>query len=83
MFLGRKGLWSSQAGGTKLERYLPKNQHTQKKLLNFENWVNGEMSKVPKSGQILTFKVKFWDFLTLPHYTNSQNSIIFFGYVDS
>ena len=31
-------------GGTKLERFLPKNQHTQRKLLNFENWVNGEHS---------------------------------------
>ena len=39
------GLWSFQAGGTKLERFLPKNQHTQRKLLNFENWVNGEVSK--------------------------------------
>ena len=28
-------------GGTKLERFFPKNQHTQKKLLNFENWING------------------------------------------
>ena len=27
-------------GGTKLERFLPKNQHTQRKLLNFENWTN-------------------------------------------
>ena len=32
-------------GGTKLERFVPKNQHTQRKLLNFENWVNGEVSK--------------------------------------
>ena len=24
--------------GTKLERFLPKNQHTQRKLLNFKNW---------------------------------------------
>ena len=24
--------------GTKLKRFLPKNQHTQRKLLNFENW---------------------------------------------
>ena len=32
--------------GTKLERLLPKNQHTQRKLLNFENWVNGEVSKI-------------------------------------
>ena len=29
-------------GGTKLERFLPKNQQTQRKSLNFENWVNGE-----------------------------------------
>ena len=28
-------------GGTNLERFLPKNQHTQRKLLNFQNWVNG------------------------------------------
>ena len=46
-------------GGTKLERFLPKNQHTQRKLLNFENWVNGEVSKVPKFDQNLTFKVNF------------------------
>ena len=36
------GLWSFQAGYTKLERFLHKNQHTQRKLLNFENWTNGE-----------------------------------------
>ena len=40
------GLTSFQAGRTKLERFLPKNQHTQRKLLNFENWVNGEVSKI-------------------------------------
>ena len=28
------GLWSFQTGDTKLERFLPKNQHTQRKLLN-------------------------------------------------
>ena len=39
-------LWSFQTGGTKLERFLPKNQHTQRKLLNFENWVNGVVSKI-------------------------------------
>ena len=42
------GLWSFQTGGTKLERFLLKNQHTQKKLLNCENWVNREVSKVPE-----------------------------------
>ena len=31
-------LWSFQTGGTKLERFLHKNQHTQRKLLNFEFW---------------------------------------------
>ena len=34
------------SGGTKLEIVLPKHQHTQRKLLNFENWVNGELSKI-------------------------------------
>ena len=38
----------SNGGGTKLEKKLPKNQHTEKKLLNFKNWVNGEMSKSAK-----------------------------------
>ena len=33
-------------GGTKLERFLHKNQHTQRKLLNFEFWINGELSKI-------------------------------------
>ena len=32
--------FSKGGGGTKLERFLPKNQHIQRKLLNFENWVN-------------------------------------------
>ena len=32
-----------QTGSTKLERFLPKNQHTQRKLLN---WINGELSKI-------------------------------------
>ena len=39
-------LWSFQTRGTKLERVLPKNQHTQRKLLNFENWINGKLSKI-------------------------------------
>jgi hypothetical protein len=34
------------SGGTKLERFLPKNQHTQRKLLSFENWCNWELSKL-------------------------------------
>jgi hypothetical protein len=35
------GLWSFQTKVTKLKRFLPKNQHTQRKLLNFEFWING------------------------------------------
>ena len=45
---GNTGCGVFKRGGTKLERFLPKNQHTQRKLLNFENWVNGKVSKVPK-----------------------------------
>ena len=44
--LWQYGLWSFQAGDTKLERFLHKNQHTQRKLLNFEFWINGELSKI-------------------------------------
>ena len=33
-------------GDTKLERFLPRNQHTQRKLLNLELWINGELSKI-------------------------------------
>ena len=40
------GLWSFQMGDTKLERFLPKNQHAQRKLLNFEFWINCELSKI-------------------------------------
>ena len=35
-------LWNFKTRDTKLERFLHKNQHTQRKLLNFENWTNGE-----------------------------------------
>ena len=35
-----------QAGDTKLERFLPKNQHSQRKFMNFDNWSNGELSKI-------------------------------------
>ena len=46
-------------GGYKIRKILPKNQHTQRKLLNFENWVSGEVSKSAKSPNLLTFKVNF------------------------
>ena len=35
-------LWSFKIRDTKLERFLHENQHCQRKLLNFENWTNGE-----------------------------------------
>ena len=43
------GLWSFQTGGTKLERSLPKNQHPQRKLLNFDNWISGRLRSFQKS----------------------------------
>ena len=36
-------LWSLKFRNTKLQRVLPKNQHTQRKLLNFENF---ELSEI-------------------------------------
>ena len=47
--LWQYGLWSFQRGGTKLERFLHKNQHTQRKSLNFENWINGGLRSFQKS----------------------------------
>jgi hypothetical protein len=32
--------------GTKLERFLPKNQHIQRKFLNFENWDSSALSEI-------------------------------------
>ena len=54
------GLWSFQTGYIKLERFLPKNQRTQRKFLNFENWTNGEPQQLAK---IRVFKV---DYFILP-----------------
>ena len=45
-YLWQYGLWIFQTGVTKLEIFLPENQHTQRKLLNFEHLVNGEVSKI-------------------------------------
>ena len=47
--LWQHGLWSFQTGGTKLEQFLPKNQHTQRKLMNFENWISGGLKSFHKS----------------------------------
>ena len=58
-------LWSFQTGYTKLERFLHKNQRSQRKLLNFENWTNGEpqYSSLQKSEfvkLIILFFHYFW-----------------------
>ena len=34
------------SGDTKLEIFLPKNQHNQRKLVYFEDWRSGEPSKI-------------------------------------
>ena len=39
---GNTGCQVFKQGGTKLERFLHKNQHTQRKLFNFEDWTNGQ-----------------------------------------
>ena len=44
--LWQYGLWSFQTGGTKLKTFWPTNGHTVRKVLNFEDWVNGEVSKL-------------------------------------
>ena len=40
------GLWSFQTGGTELEIFLHKNQHTNRKILNFEFWINCKLAKI-------------------------------------
>ena len=39
-------LFRFQGRDTISERFLAKNQQTQRKLFNFENWSNGELSKI-------------------------------------
>ena len=52
--LWQYGLWSFQAGGTKLKRILPKNQHPQKKLLNLENWISGGLRSFRFKSQLFS-----------------------------
>ena len=75
--LWQYGLWSFHTGGTKLERFLPKNQHTQRKLMNFENWVNGEVSKIRRH-----FRNKSRSILILSKNVNNEKcapKLIFFN----
>ena len=53
-------LWSFKSRDTKLERFLHKNQHTQRKSLNFENWTNGEPQQLAKIRLLLV------DYFILP-----------------
>jgi len=45
-YYGNTGCGVFNWGSTKLERFLHKNQYTHRKLLNFEFWINGELSKI-------------------------------------
>jgi hypothetical protein len=53
-------VWHFRLWDTKLEIFLHKNQHTQRKLLNFENWTNGEPQQLAK---IRVFKVDYFGLL--------------------
>ena len=54
IFVNMDSIWMSPAvrvvkfssGGYKIRQDLPKNQDTQRKLLNCKNWVNGELRKL-------------------------------------
>ena len=46
-------MWSFQTGSTKVVRFLPKNQHSQMKSLNFEFWINGE-PKIQQTKMLVT-----------------------------
>ena len=74
------GLLSFQMGGTKLERFLPKNQHTQRKLFNFENWISGGPRSFQKSeflkSVIFIFSVK--KYLKLNSWLNFNAIIVFY-----
>ena len=60
-------------GGTKLERLLPKNQHTQRKLLNFENWCQ-KMPKFDYQSQFSMSKIiGIWVSPTLSHFFSLKN----------
>ena len=44
-----------------IERFLPKNQHTQRKFLNFENWTKAK-GEPQQLANIRVFKVDYFDF---------------------
>ena len=48
--------------GYKIRKKMPKNQYTRRKLLNFENWVNEEVSKSAKINLSRGFFIKEYQF---------------------
>ena len=59
-----------QVRDTKLERFLPKNQLTQRKVMNTENWCSGEVSE---SAKIVLLKTIF---SVINHWNLSQFFVI-------
>ena len=45
-FIMAKQVVEFSNGGYKIRKKMPQNQHTQRKLLEFEFWINGELSKI-------------------------------------
>ena len=71
-------------GYVKLERFLPKNQHSQRKFLNFENWTNGAPQYLSK---IRVFKVNYFilPLFLVPnwdqwHKMSGKNTHVYFYY---
>ena len=81
-------LWSFKTRDTKLERFLHENQHTQRKLLNFENWTHGEPLQLAK---IRGFKLIFlcrnssqivdWHFSILYDVKVGQSIVLVYKYI--
>ena len=61
-------------GYTKLERFLPKNQHPQRKLLNFENWISGGLRVLKVNYFHLLSKKKY---IKLKSWLNFNAIIVF------
>ena len=57
-------------GATGLERFLPKTQHTQRKLLNFEDWIFQK-----KFSKIRVLKIIFFPPI---HLTNENEILVVF-----
>ena len=65
-------------GGIKLERFLSKNQHPQRKLLHFENWTSGEPQFLKL---IISYSHYFWrQNWVLCHKMSGINTHIYFFY---